>query len=309
MQGIERQFHKKILFVTMFMTSLLMTQNVFASQSYVQGLNNEHQSREYRAEIIEEFESPARWQPGVTINKDVHVVNKGTAPVFVKAQINLEWFGQDEITREKYALTFKELTTGAEEYAALISWGREVVLLSKGATSKASLKFGLPEVANTSEAQGKWVLLDEKPDEEGNLNFEYIGTLAVGQATPLLIDHVQMNPKIEAKTMGTQTIYNKVSKEWETQYRINPSYSYENAKFLLTVKAWIAQVTDDEVEEVTPIPTSSPTPIDRADNPKQISQPKTGDESVFISYIMLASIAVMMILVGVYFLKKRQKRG
>ena len=298
MRGRERQLYKRLALVAMFVTSLFATQNVLASSSQEWGLNTERQSRKYSAEIIEKFESPTGWLPGMGINKDVHVVNKGTAPVFVKAQINLAWFGQDEITREKYALTFEELTAGAEEYAALISWGQEVVLLSSGTTSTASLKFGLPEVATTEEAQGKWVLLDEKPDKEGNLNFQYIGTLAAGKETPLLVDHVQMNPKIEAKTMGTQTIYNKESQEWETQYQINPSYSYENAKFLLTVKAWITQATDEEViPSVTPITNS----------PKRVSQPKTDDNASIIGYIALMLITTLLVLTRTYFLKRKQR--
>ena len=295
MQGIEKQFYKRFLLIVMIIASLFMTKRVLASSLQGSGLNNE-----YRAEIKEVVETPTNWLPGMSVNKDISIANEGRAPVFVKAQVNLKWFGQDEITREEYALTFKVVTTGAEEYAALISWGQEVVLLSKGTASTDSLKFGLPTVETIEEAQGKWVLLDEKPDKEGNLNFQYVGLLAAGKATPLLVDEVEMNPKIEAKTMETHTIYNKSSKEWETQKKINPSYSYENAQFLLTVKAWMAQVTDEEV-----LP--SITPTNRPDAPKQKSQPKTGDESALIKYITLMLIAVTVILTRVYFLKRRQK--
>ena len=302
MQGIGKQFYKQLLFMAMTMVSLFMTKNVLASNL---GVNNEYQSREYRAEIKEEFASPANWLPGVSTDSNIYIVNEGTAPIYVEARINLKWFGQDEITREEYALTFTVATTGAEEYAALISWGQEVVLLSKGTASTASLKLGLPTVETIEEAQGKWVLLDEVPDKEGNLNFQYVGLVEAGNETPLLVDYVQMNPKIKAKTMETHTIYNKESNRWETQDKINPSHSYENARFLLTVEAWTAQKTDNKVAEPTPSPVSTKL----EDNLKQISQPKTGDEAGFIKYIILMLIVALVIAGHIYSLKMRQSEG
>lgn len=250
MRGVRTTFYRRCLYIVIVIFLLSMIKSTLAFWTQELWLNNEYQLGKYSTEIEETFKSPTNWLPGEDVNKKVHIVNNGTVPVFVKVQINLGWFGQDEITQEKYELTFIAEPMKTKEYAALISWGQEVVLLSSGVTSMESLRLGLPVINDIKEATGKWLLLDEEPDKEGNLTFYYVGALKAHQGTPLLIDHVQMNPRIAAKIIGTNTTYDKEKQEWETQYKLNPSYSYENAKFLLTVNAKTVQATRDALGEV-----------------------------------------------------------
>jgi len=277
MQGIGKQLNRRLLLIVVIVFSLFMPESVLASQKNAQKPSNGNERDEYQATIKEEFEAPAKWLPGEIVDEDIYVVNEGSKDVFVKAQVNPKWFGQDELTKKEYELTFTVEATNTKEYAALIAWGEEVVLLSKGRIKDDSLSLGLPVVETRAKAHGKWLLLDEEIDEEGNLTFYYEGVLKAGEKTPLLIDYVQMNPKIEAKIMGTQTVYNKEQQEWETQYKINPSYSYENSRFLLTFNAWVSQVADGEIEKLTDVPSKV----------KQTSQPKTGDKTEFEKYIIL----------------------
>ena len=248
MQVVKKHLYKWLLLVIIVICTLLMLMATVAFWTQELWVNNEYQLGKYSTKIEEEFEAPVDWSPGENVNKDVFVVNDGTVPVFTKVQINLKWFGQDEFTKEDYALVFD--VEEAKEYAALISWGKEVMLLSSGISSTESLGLGLPVAQTMTDAHGKWLLLDEEPDEEGNLMFYYMGILEKGEKTPLLVDGVKMNPKIEAKIMEIQTIYNKESKVWQTKYKENPSFSYEDARFLLTVKAQTVQANSDAISEV-----------------------------------------------------------
>ena len=63
--------------------------------------------------------------------------------------------------------------------------------------------------------------------------------------------------------------------------------------------------TDNKVAE----PTSSPVSTKLENNPKQISQPQTGDEAGFIKYIILMLIVALVIAGRVYSLKMRQSEG
>jgi len=250
MQEVERPFYRRLLFVLIAMFILFMLVNTLAFWTQELWLDNEYQLGKYSTKIEEEFASPMGWLPGESVNKDILIANDGTVPVFVKAQVNLNWLGQNDITGEPYGLTFTTKKAKEQEYAAIISWGNEVVLLSNGISFVDSLRLGLPLVDTIAEAAGKWLLLDEEPDKDGNFTFYYMGVLASDEKTPLLMDSVKLNPQIEATTMETHTIYNKEDQKWITEYLPNPSYSYENGKFLLTVNAWTVQATNDALGEV-----------------------------------------------------------
>ena len=250
MQEVERHFYRRLLLVLIAMSILSMFVNTLAFWTQESWLDNEYQLGKYSTKIEDEFESPMNWLPGESVNKDILIANDGTVPVFVKAQVNLSWLGQNDMTGEPYGLTFTTKKAKEQEYAALISWGNEVVVLSSGISFVDSLRLGLPLVDTIAEATGKWILLDEELDKDGNFTFYYIGVLASDEKTPLLIDSVKLNPKIEATIMETHTIYNKEDQEWITEYLPNPSYSYENGKFLLTVNAWTVQATSDALGEV-----------------------------------------------------------
>ena len=250
MRGITTKFYQRLLYIAIVIFFLFMVKSTLAFWTQTLRSNNEYQLGKYSTKIEEEFEAPMNWLPGQHINTEVLIANEGSVPVFVKAQVNLSWHGQDELTGEEYELTFISEPAKIREYAALISWGEEVVLLAKGRTSTESLKLGLPVVNNINEATGKWLLLDEKPDNDGNLIFYYIGTIEAAHKTPLLIDGVQMNPNIIAKITNTHTSYDKEVQEWKTHSQINPSYSYENAKFLLAVNAQTVQAAGDAIRAV-----------------------------------------------------------
>ena len=288
MQRVKRRFCKHLLFIVVLIFSLLMPRGVHGSPAQGLWSDNGYQTGEYQAKIKEEFELPTEWLPGQVINTDVSIVNDGSSPIFIKAKVNLQWLGQDELTKADYGLTFITESAKREEYAALISWGAEVVILASGLTPVESLSFDLPVVDTIEEAQGKWVLLDEVVDQNGDLTLHYVGSLAAGKTTPLLVDDVQMNPRIEAKIMGTDTIYNKTDQVWETKEQVNSSSSYENARFVMTVTTWSAQVTSD--------------------TPTEIDPPKTGDETTFMKYIIMMLVATIAILTFALGVKKGRKQ-
>lgn len=298
MQKIKKQTCKRLLMMAIVGCILYMPLTTFAFWTQELRPNDKYHPGKYSTKIEEIFEAPVDWLPGESVKGNVLVVNDGEEPVFAKALVNIEWFGQDEITKEDYELTFVEKRTKNREYAALMTWGTEVVLLSGGEAYERTLSFGLPIVNDATKAQGKWLLLDEKPDKKGNLTFHYIGILKKGEKTPLLIDSVQMNPKIEAKTMEKHTTYNQENKSWQTEYKINPSFSYENARFLLTVKVQTAQAYSNEKEENIVLP-----------KPLQpINQPKTGDRTELIIYIVSMLSAIAILLGCAYILKKQKGR-
>ena len=241
---------KRIPVIIAIVLTLFMLGNTFAFWTQELQVKNEYKLGKHSTQIVEEFDTPNNWMPGQGVTKKVSVLNEGSFPVFVKTQINLKWLGNNPNTGEAYGLTFLSEQPDRQEYAALITFGTDVVLLNGGGTSTPSLSLGLPTVNTVQEATGKWLLLQETPDSAGNLTFFYIGSLGTNESTPLLIESVQMNAKIEASTTATHTVYNKETKEWLTTTTTNPTSSYENARFLLTVNAYTVQASIDAVKEV-----------------------------------------------------------
>ena len=249
-ERLKEKGKKRIPAIIAIALVVFMLGNTFAFWTQEVRVKNEYKIGKHSTQIVEEFDTPNNWMPGQDVTKKVSVLNEGSFPVFVKVQINLKWLGNNPNTGEAYGLTFLSEQPDTQEYAALITFGQDVVLLNGGANSTPSLSLGLPTVNVIQEASGKWLLLQESPDSAGNLTFFYIGSLTTNESTPLLIESVQMNGKIEATTIATNTVYNKETKEWVTTTTTNPTSSYENAKFLLTVNAYTVQASVDAVKEI-----------------------------------------------------------
>ena len=251
---------------------------------------NEYQLSKYSTEITERFESPESWNPGQEVNKDVTITNSGDVPVFVKVTLEQDWIRLKDVfdgegnpvsprQGEAFPLTFT--TEDGEEYASLIQWGSDVVLYSAEAgepdpsqlsaslgdgvvfstlsspTSAysasplaAGLGSGLKRISNIQDAQGKWLLMSETPDENGILTLYYIGVLNGNSSTPLMIDAVRMNPKIQNTTIESTTVWEEENNRWVTTTTENPTYDYQNARYTLTVNMYTVQATSAALEEM-----------------------------------------------------------
>lgn len=238
-------------------TFLCCVSGVFAYWTQELTAHNQFKTAKYDTALEEIFVSPDLWCPGQQINKDVWVTNKGNVPAFVKAVINQEWIRQQNVTDlegkviapaagEAFPLIFE--VDDKKEYAAQIRWGEQVALLASGKHSEASL--GLPIAEKIEDAAGKWLLVNDQPDQNGNYIFYYIGILESGKTTPLLVDEVMMNPAIEPAILEKNTYYDKETKTWITTVKKNDSYDYECAKYTMTVTALTVQATETAVKEI-----------------------------------------------------------
>ncbi|MDD4849235.1 MAG: BsaA family SipW-dependent biofilm matrix protein, partial [Gemmiger sp.] len=220
---------------------------------------NEFKVGKYSTNLVETFVPPTNWQPGQDVNKDVKVTNNGTVPVFASITISQEWVRRENVydadgkivlpaAGDTFGNTFAG--TSGQEYAALLHWGKDVVLLAAGKTSAASLSLGLPTVNAASDAKGKWLLASETPNADGNFVFYFMGVMAPNTETPLLLDSVEMNPHIQATTLYETTVWNKTTKKWVTTRVENPTYDYQNARFTLGVTMHTVQATADAMKEM-----------------------------------------------------------
>ena len=261
MQKTARKPSSRVLCALAAMLAVFMFGETFAFWTQELWVANQYQLGKYETAIVEEFHPPGNWQPGLDINKDVKIANEGTVAAFVKSQISMSWVsrGNAQGGEENKSLSENEATigliftgkgSGEPEYGALIKWGEEVVLLVSGQTDVESLRLGLPVVNTVQEAAGKWLLLNEMPDAEGTLLFYYIGVLQPDTQTPLLVDSVEMNPLIEASILELHTTYDRERQEWQTETVLNPTYSYENARFTLMVNAVTVQASSNAVQDV-----------------------------------------------------------
>lgn len=230
---------------------------IFAYWTQELQVHNEFKTARYDTNIEEKFSPPDDWKPGQEINKDVWITNDGSIPVFTKVVINQEWVRKENVTDlnrtvippaagEKFPLFFQ--AKEKNEYAAQISWGDKVILLSSG--KKSDIDLGLKTVDRISEAKEKWLLVSDLPDENGDYLLYYIGTVAQSEKTPLLVDAVTMNPLIQPAVVRKDTVYDETTKEWTTTSERNSTYDYECAKYTMTVTATTVQATSDAVREV-----------------------------------------------------------
>ncbi|MCL1895357.1 MAG: BsaA family SipW-dependent biofilm matrix protein [Clostridiales bacterium] len=237
---------------------LSMTGATFASRAYEMAARNEYRTAAYQTELVEAFESPDDWQPGMAITKEASIRNQGTLPVFCKVTLDQSWIRTKDVYDAEgnilppakdgaFPLTF---AGGAgPEYAALIQWG-DVVLLASGGSSIPSLRLGLPTVGTVSAAAGKWLLLSETPDAGGRYTLYYVGALPAGGASPLFIGGVRMNPGISPSVIMEKTVWDKANRRWVTSAMKNPTHSYENARYTLGVSMLTVQATQDALAEV-----------------------------------------------------------
>lgn len=230
---------------------------VFAYWTQELLVHNEFKTARYDTTIEEKFVPPDNWEPGQEINKDVWITNKGTVPAFAKVVLHQEWIRRENVTDldgsvippaagENFPLTFE--TGKGKAYAAQISWGDQVMLLASGKTSDINL--GLKTVSTVGEAAGKWLLVNDTPDQNGDYFLYYIGTIAQNAHSPLIVDAVTMHPLIQPALLQKDTYYNEATKEWVTQSKKNSTYDYECARYTMLVTATTVQATSDAVLEV-----------------------------------------------------------
>lgn len=236
---------------------LCLIGSTFAYWTQEIDVHNEFQTARYDTSVKEEFVSPDNWMPGVEINKDVWVQNDGTIPIFTKVEIHQEWVRKENITDldgtvilpkegDKFPLAF----TGKEgnEYAAQILWGEDVVLLVSG--KKSDIDLGLKTVDQIEDAMGKWLLVSDVPDQNDDFLLYYIGMVDVNGSSPMLVDSVTMNSKIQPAIVQKDTYYDEITNEWITSSRKNSTYDYECSKYTMLITATTVQATEDAVFEV-----------------------------------------------------------
>lgn len=249
------------------LAALLIASMIAGTAAYLtqsQTAVNEFRTGKYSTKLVEKFTSPKDWQPGIETNKDVKVRNEGTVPVFASITLHQSWVrranvydADGKIVLPKKGDAFGNTFAGpdGEEYAALMLWGADVVLLSSD--EPQSVRLGLPVVSSVKQAAGKWLLLSETPDDNGNLTFYYMGVLKGGKTTPLLLDGVKMNPEIQASTIFQSTKWDKAAQKWITTRIENPTWDYQNARFTLRVTMYTVQATSAAMKEMFDSDTTS----------------------------------------------------
>jgi alternate signal-mediated exported protein len=230
---------------------------VFAYWTQELLVHNEFKTARYETNIEEKFVSPTNWEPGQETNKDVWLTNTGTVPAFAKIKVHQDWIRTKNVTDsdgnivrpaegENFPLSFN--TGSGKEYAAQITWGKNVVLLSSGRNS--SIDLGLPTVNHIEDAKGKWLLVTDVPDSNGDYLLYYIGTLEAGKKSPLLVDSVTMNSAIQPAVIRKDTYYDEKTSQWVTKTQKNSTHDYENAKYTMLITATTVQATADAVKDV-----------------------------------------------------------
>lgn len=220
-------------------------------------VHNEFKTARYETNLEEKFVSPDNWEPGQETNKDVWLTNTGTVPAFAKVRLHQEWVRTENVkdqdgnivlpaAGDKFPIYFT--AKNGMEYAAKINWGENVVLLASG--KKSSIDLGLSTVDRIEDAKGKWLLVTDVPDDNGDFLLYYIGIVEASGKSPLLVDSVMMNPQIQPAVIQKNTYYDESAKKWVTQLERNSTYDYENAKYTLLITATTVQATADAVTEV-----------------------------------------------------------
>lgn len=234
---------------------------------------NEYMTAKYSTFLEEIFEAPDAWLPGVEEEKAVWVRNDSTIPIIAKITMSQDWFRREDVTAlvvpegkvepeevvvskkgELLPLTFQG--ESGKEYAAILNFNKDaVVVLSDCRADEDGLRLDIGEVDSLKEAEGKWLLLSEVPDETGHYTFYYMGTVAPGESTPVLLSSVRMNPLLETTVTGSYTYfveqegaeggYKKV-----TVSQINSKYGYDSSTYTLHVNMQTVQATKGAVEQI-----------------------------------------------------------
>lgn len=247
---------RPIILVSAIIFILIMTGSTFAFFSSELRISNEYNIAAYDTRLINSFTSPDNWMPGIDIDNDVSVSNEGSVPVYAKLSIRQEWVR----TENRYDLEGNLILPGAgdpfpltfesedgTELAAVIHWGPDVVLLESGRLPVSVL--GLPVVHSAAEAEGKWLLMNEWPNQDNEYTLYYIGTLTQGEKAPLVIDSVEMNRQIQAAVISDKTVWNQQENRWVTTADNNPTHSYEAGRYTMYVTMDTVQATSAAVGE------------------------------------------------------------
>lgn len=233
---------KKILMLIALIICCISGVYAYWTQTLI--AHNEFETARYNTELKEEFVPPSDWKPGEEINKDVWIKNESSIPVFAKMIINQSWKSKDK--DKDLPLTFK--TESGEEYAALINFSDDVVLLESG--KKSGQNFAVKTVKKVEDAEGKWLLLSDEPDKDGNLELYYIGMIDPDSETVKSVDSVTMNQKIQPGVLEKHITYNKETGKQELETVENPDCSYEGARYTMLITAHTVQATGSAVKEV-----------------------------------------------------------
>lgn len=239
---------------------------------------NEYMIPKYKTELEEKFTRPDDWQPGITTQKEVWVSNdvrdedgnrESEVSVIAKVEIHQEWVRREtfyEVDAEGNRTPVEPVEgqnlppiftseEGVREYAAIPNFNKDaVVVLRSGLAEDEDLSLGLEVVDEPEEAKGKWLLMEEEPNEIGNYIFYYVGILKPGEKSPVLLESVTMNPLLEATISTKDTTYRKREDgsgyDQITVTNRNSKYGYDGSTYTMDIKATTVQATAAAVEKV-----------------------------------------------------------
>ncbi len=164
------------------------------------------------------------------------------------------------------SLVFHDKKDDRLEYAAIPNFNENVCVLKSGAISEtdtqwAGLSLGLDTVETVKEAEGRWLLVNEKPtifDDGtgifGEYYLYYIGIIDKGTDSPVFLDSVTMNPSLTLKNVKKVTTFyeNDKGSGWKQELIQDDSidYDYSDSKYTLNIDAVTVQATKGAVESV-----------------------------------------------------------
>ncbi|MCI8515321.1 MAG: hypothetical protein HFG75_00315 [Hungatella sp.] len=235
---------------------------------------NEYMTAKYSTFLKEDFKSPEGWLPGEEKRKAVWVKNESTIPIIAKITMNQNWIRREDVKalqipeggkepeevvvapKGEYLPSVFTAENGIKEYAAILNFNKDaVVILSDSRADAAGPRFDIPEVSTLKEAEGKWLLMSETPDQVGNYTFYYMGMVQPGEDTPILLSSVRMNPKLETTVTGSHTYFVK-DEEAQGGYKkitvntVNSKYGYDSSHYTLNVSMQTVQATSDAVKTI-----------------------------------------------------------
>lgn len=239
---------------------------------------NEFQTGKYDSDIVEEFipPTPGEWVPGVTVPKEVTVKNSGNVKLAAIAAIDQVWVRTESVEAENngenetvspaegeyFDLMFRD-DKDELQYASIISWGEDIVVLSAKGTETAVLAAKTLKIdtqvtsLDSADAAGKWILVDAQNSDEvnkgegfSNLKFVYNGIIGEGGESPKLLTGATLNPLINT-TVTEKTTTVRTDEEGNTikttETKTNPAYGYDSAKYTMTINATTVQATEDAI--------------------------------------------------------------
>lgn len=254
------------------LASLMLIGGTWAAWTQEIQTGNEFMPGDYRTTLDEIFIPPAEWTPGVTQEKKVWISNKGTVPVLAKVVITQSWIRKEDVFAvqvdaggnvveekikpykgEAFPLAF-QTESGQMEYAAVPNFNKDnVVLLDAGRAAEDSLSLGLTAVKTMDAARGKWLLMNEEPDDQNRFTLYYMGIIDADGKSPVILDSVTLNEELGTTLTGKETchvILPDGSKKQVTIDRVNAAYGYDSSKYTMDIMATTVQATVPAVKEV-----------------------------------------------------------